>query len=397
MYGFRKPYTSAGFESIRYWGLSFKSILVIAQSIGYLCSKWIGIRFVSTVLPQKRAQTILFLLFAAWLTLFCFAVVPVPYNFIFMFLNGLPLGMIWGLVFSYLEGRTFTDLMGAILATSFIFASGFAKFVGKTITVSFHVTDLWMPFWAASLFMIPALLSVILLNQSPQPLKEEQIQKTLRRPMNSNERKIFISQFYKILIPLCIGYLLLTIVRDFCEDFANELWVETGFGNNASLFAQTGTIISVLVLFLLAGFFIIKNNYKAYILNQRMVIVGFALCIISSLLFQMGILNVYQWFLMASSGMYLGFVSYNCILFERMMAAFEIEGTVGFVIYIADTFGYLGALLILICKGFIQLKISWAHFFIVLFFVAGILGIIVMLLSIKESSSYYKNKKHAFS
>ncbi|MFX8554498.1 DUF5690 family protein, partial [Acinetobacter baumannii] len=76
--------------------------------------------------------TILFLLFAAWLTLFCFAVVPVPYNFIFMFLNGLPLGMIWGLVFSYLEGRTFTDLMGAILATSFIFASGFAKFVGKT-------------------------------------------------------------------------------------------------------------------------------------------------------------------------------------------------------------------------------------------------------------------------
>ena len=47
-----------------------------------------------------------------------------------MFLNGLPLGMIWGLVFGYMEGRRVSEVLGAILCASFILSSGVVKSVG---------------------------------------------------------------------------------------------------------------------------------------------------------------------------------------------------------------------------------------------------------------------------
>ena len=61
--------------------------------------------------------------------------------------------MIWGLVFSYLEGRKFTDLMGSLLATSFIISSGIAKTVGRHILSTTVFDQWWMPFITASLFL----------------------------------------------------------------------------------------------------------------------------------------------------------------------------------------------------------------------------------------------------
>ena len=69
-----------------------------------------------------------------------------------MLLNGLPLGMIWGLVFSYLEGRRQTELLGAGLSVSFIFSSGVVKSVGKVLMQDFGVTQMWMPFLTGLIF-----------------------------------------------------------------------------------------------------------------------------------------------------------------------------------------------------------------------------------------------------
>jgi len=40
---------------------------------------------------------------------------PAPWNVAALFFNGLPLGMIWGLVFGYMEGRRTSEALGAIL------------------------------------------------------------------------------------------------------------------------------------------------------------------------------------------------------------------------------------------------------------------------------------------
>ena len=102
MYAFRKPFAAATFSGYTFLGMDYKILLIIIQAIGYTASKFIGIRFVTELTPEKRIQTLLLLIFIAWLALLLFAMIPAPYNFILFLVNGLPLGLIWGIVFSFL-------------------------------------------------------------------------------------------------------------------------------------------------------------------------------------------------------------------------------------------------------------------------------------------------------
>lgn len=393
MYGFRKPYTAASYDGYFLFGISYKVVLVIAQVVGYVLSKIYGIKFIATMQPEKRSITIIQLIIVAWLSLLLFAIVPFPYNFIFMFINGFPLGMVWGLVFGFLEGRRFTELMGAFLSTSFIFASGLAKTIGKWLLIQFHISEWQMPFAAGAVFVIPLLISVWMLQQTPPPNEDDIACRTIRKTMNATERKNFVKQFASILIPVVTAYSLLTILRDFCEDFANELWTETGFKDNAAIFTQTGTIISLFILVIVGSFFLFRNNYKAFQFTHVAIFFGFLLALISTLLFQYHIISPFMWFLTATSGLYLGYVPYNCLYFERMLATFKVQGNVGFVMYIADSFGYLGTTIILLVKEFIHIKYNWVQFFTLLFYASSAIGIVLIIWGAAESIRVYQKRQ----
>ena len=119
---YRKNQSTFGLEPT-IWGIQYKDALVISQVLGYASSKFYGIRFISELKKTGRGKIILLMVLIAWLSLLLFAIVPSPWNILFMFINGFPLGMIWGIVFSYVEGRKATDFIGATLAVSFIFSS----------------------------------------------------------------------------------------------------------------------------------------------------------------------------------------------------------------------------------------------------------------------------------
>ena len=393
MYGYRKPFTAASFSGITLFGISYKVVLVIAQVLGYMLGKFYGIRFIASLDPTKRAPMIIRLIMIGWLSLLLFAIVPAPYNFVFMFINGFPLAMVWGLVFGFLEGRKVTEIMGAILATSFIFASGLAKTVGKWLMLNLHISEWWMPFAAGSVFVIPLLISTWLLNQTPAPTAEDVSARTVRKPMDKAERKAFIKRFGFALVPVVIAYVMLTILRDFSEDFANELWTETGYQNNAGIFAQTSTFISLLVLAVIGGFFLIKNNYKAFQLNNVIIIFGFLLAALSTVLYHMHLISPVIWIVCAASGLYFGYVPYNCFYFERLLAAYKVPGNVGFLIYIADAFGYLGTVLVLLVKEFITIKYSWVDFFTWIFYISAAGGILLVIWGSALFAKIYKNQK----
>lgn len=392
MFGFRKPFTAATFSNYQFMGISYKVCLVIAQVVGYMLSKFYGIKFIGTMKPENRAKNIFILIGLAWLSLLLFAIVPRPYNIICLFLNGLPLGLIWGLVFGYLEGRRVTELLGAILATSFIFGSGFAKFIGKWLLNSLAVSEFWMPFVAGFFFVIPLVICVWLLNLSPHPSPEDVAQRSIRKPMSDAERKAFLKKFALALTPIIMAYVMLTILRDFCEDFANELWIETGYQNNAKLFAQNSTITSVIVLAVIGGFYLLKNNYKAFQLNHSIILFGFLLAAGATYLFHLQLISPIYWMLLATSGLYLGYVPYNCFYFERLLAAYKVQGNVGFVMYIADAFGYLGTVTVLLIKEFITFKYSWVSFFSFLFYTAAIFGVLLIFVGSKMFANIYKRQ-----
>lgn len=381
MYAFRKPFTAAIFEGVTFLGIDYKIWLVITQTIGYACSKFYGIRFIAEMKGNKRAQSILVLMAISWLALLCFAVVPAPYNIVFLFLNGFPLGMIWGLVFSYLEGRRSTEFMGAVLSISFIFSSGFVKSVGKMTVVDWHVTEYWMPFVTGLVFAIPILIFVLLLEQIPPPTEKDEQLRTRRAPMNKQERKDFLQAFLPGLILLIASYVLLTVLRDMRDNFAADIWKDLGYGAQAGIFTQTEIPVSIAIIVIMGLLVFVKNNFHAFMLNHFIVITGFAIAFISTLLFKQHRLDPIWWMTLTGLGLYMGYIPFNCIFFERLIAVFKYVSNVGFIIYVADSCGYLGSVLVMLFKNFSGVSLSWSQFFMDAVLGVSVTGIVMMIVA----------------
>lgn len=379
VYGFRKTFSVATFEGVQFLGVSYKVWLVTAQVVGYALSKFIGIKLVSELKVASRKKTILLLVCLAGVAWLLFALIPPPYNIVFLFLNGLPLGMIWGLIFSYLEGRKTTDLLGIGLSVSFIFSSGFSKTVGGTLLYSFGVAEKWMPFAACCLFLLPLLGTLWLLDLIPPPTSEDQALRTKRQPMNANERWHFLHTFGPGLIMLISAYLLLTCFRDFRDNFTPELWNALGYQGSSHIFTSSEVPIALVVLLVMGSLIFVRNNALALRINHFIVLAGFALIGLSTVWFQAHYINAPMWMMLTGLGLYLSYVPFNCIFFDRLIAAFKYIGTVGFVMYVADSVGYLGSVSVLFYKEFGQRNLSWLSFFQQSALIVSVIGFILML------------------
>jgi hypothetical protein len=362
MYAFRKGFSAGTFTGQQYFHIDYKVWLVIAQIIGYTMSKFYGIKFISELKPGQRAKNILLLIGIAWLALWCFAYVPAPYNIIFLFINGFPLGLIWGLVFAYLEGRKSTEFMAAVLSISLIFASGFVKTVARTLMSSFHISEYQMPFLTGALFIIPLLLFVFCLELMPPPTAEDIKLRTRRLPMDAAERKDFLVRFLPGIILTLIIYVLLTIMRDVRDNFEVEIWASLGVKNN-SIFTQIDSIISVIVLIAMSLLILVKKNLKAFSIIHYMIIGGCVMIGAGTILYGLKLIDPMTWMTLAGLGLYFGYVPYNAVFFERMLASYHFKGNVGFLIYVADSIGYLGSVSVLLVKEFGRPNISWGSFF----------------------------------
>ena len=377
MYAFRKPFTVATFDDLSFVGIDYKIWLITAQVLGYTISKFIGIKVVSEISPQRRASGILVLIGIAGLALLGFALIPPPFNILLLFLNGLPLGMVWGLVFGYLEGRRTTELLGAGLSVSFIVASGWVKTIGKWLTLS-GVSVFWMPFLTGLLFVVPLVVSVHALHQLPPPSPEDKRLRTRRAPMNKQQRWQLLHAFAPGLVLLILAYVLLTAFRDFRDNFMADIWKALGYGDDAMLFTTTEVPIAITVLAVLGSLMLVKNNRRALMLYHGLIMLGFVLIGLSTWAFANEWVSPPVWMTLVGLGVYLGYVPFNSILFDRLLATFRYVGTAGFLIYVADACGYLGSLGVLFYKNFGQAELSWLRYFLLSGYSVAGFGIVLM-------------------
>ncbi|MCQ6956420.1 DUF5690 family protein [Mucilaginibacter aquariorum] len=382
MYAFRKAFAAGTYPGQQYLHVDYKVWLVIAQIVGYTLSKFYGIRFIAEVKGKKRGLTILVLVGISWLALLGFAIVPAPYNIVFLFVNGFPLGLIWGLVFGYLEGRRSTEFMAAVLSISLIFGSGFVKTIGQTLIHVYHVSEYNMPFLTGVLFAIPLMLFVLMLELMPPQTIEDKLLRTERLPMNADERKHFIIRFLPGIVLTLIIYVLLTIMRDIRDNFEVEIWNSLGI-KDRTIYTKIDTQISIIVLVAMSLLILIRKNLKAFSVIHIMIIGGCVLVGASTVMFSLKMISPVSWMTMAGLGLYLGYVPYNAIFFERMIATFHYKGNVGFVMYVADSMGYLGSVSILLIKELGRPNISWDAFFkegvMIVAIVGGICGILSLI------------------
>ena len=390
MYAFRKPFTAATYDGIKLWSIDYKILLILSQLIGYTVSKYLGIKYVSELKPQQRTKALIFLMAFAMLMLFLFGLTNYPYNFIFMFFNGLPLGMIWGVVFGYLEGRRNTELFGAVMASSFIISSGLVKGVGKFILDTDAVTENWMPFIAALSFTPLLILGIFLLNKLSPTGEEDRLARTERVPMNATDRKQFTQTFLIGIIFTILLYVGLTVFRDIRDNFAIDFWQELSLKGIPQLLIFSELPIAIVVLAIISCVILIKNNKWAFYLNIGMILFSGALMLFSTSLYHTGRMGPITWTILSGFSMYLPYIAYHTLFFERWIAFFKYKSNAGFLMYMSDAFGYLGSIIILLVRNFATPSISWVNYFI---YSSYILGIAVIILSIFLLFYFKKTEK----
>jgi len=380
MYAFRKPFTIGLYADMpSFLGIEYKNLLVIAQVLGYTASKIFGIKFISELKNIGRGKLIFILIVLSWIPLLLFPILPAPINILCFFLNGFPLGIIWGIVFSFVEGRRATDFIGATLAVSFIVSSGVIKSIAKWLQLTYHISENWVPFYTGLVFILPIIVFIYLLEKIPAPTPEEIELKAPRLPMTKSDRLSFFKEFKIGIIAFIFIYLILTLFRDLRDNFAANIWNDLGYANNASVFTNTELPIALIVLVLIASMIIIKKNKLAFLISILIIIVGFVVVGVSTFLFKLNILNGYNWMLLVGLGLYMGYIPFNSLLFDRMIATFRIKGNVGFLIYLLDSFGYLASVIVISIKGSMHLQLNWAQFYAkgVLYF--SVLGLLASL------------------
>jgi len=376
MYAFRKPFAAATYPMVTGWSFSidFKIALVLAQVAGYACSKMVGIKFISELDPKHRSVTLIGLIVLAWLALVLFAVTPAPWSVLTLFLNGLPLGMIWGLVFGYLEGRRTSEVLGTVLCASLIVSSGAVKTVGKIVMDSWHVSPFWMPAVAGALFFPLLFLSVWVLSAMPPPSALDEAARVRRIPMNAAARYAFLAVYGLGVGLLVAAYIFATALRDFRDNFAAELWNALGHGNGAAIFTASELPVAILALATLGLIIMVRNNTRAVMIIHAVIISGFALLGLSTIAFQAGWLGPITWMILSGAGLYMAYTPFNAMLFDRLIAFSGRAGTAGFLIYLADSFGYVGSCGLLIWRNFGLTHLNWLQVFTVSIYVTSLVG-----------------------
>ncbi|KUR74115.1 hypothetical protein AQZ49_19470 [Novosphingobium sp. FSW06-99] len=376
MYAFRKPFTAATFENVPGWhfALDYKIALIVAQVAGYALSKFVGIKVVSEIQPRHRAAAILGLIGVAWLALLGFALIPAPWNIAMLFINGIPLGMIWGLVYGFMEGRRTSEVLASMMCASFILSSGVVKSVGSWLMTDWQVDRFWMPAATGVLFMPLLLLSVWVLRQLPPPNARDEAERVRRAPMTGDERREFLRAYAPGLIAIIFAYVLLTAFRDFRDNFAAEIWRALGYGGEAGIFSASELPVAVIALIGMGAVTVVRNNRRALMVIHAMVAAGFVLLGLSTLAFQMHLISPLVWMILTGSGLYIAYNPINAVLFDRLVAASGRIANAGFLIYVADSVGYLGSVVLLLWRNFGQASLDWLQFFTAGAYVTSVVG-----------------------
>jgi len=286
--------------------------------------------------------------------------------------------MIWGLVFGFLEGRRTSEILGSILCASFIVASGAVKSVGKWLILSGFATEFSMPYLTGLIFSPLLLFCVWGLTQLPSPNALDVAARVERAPMNKAARSAFFAAYAPGLIALIILYVLLTALRDFRDNFAAEIWDAVGLGNQASIFSLTEIPIALLVLVLMAGLAIFKNNRHAFFANLCLIGGGLVAIGVSTILYALSVIGPIAWMTLMGAGLYMAYTPYNAILFDRLLSATGRIGTAGFLIYVADSSGYVGSLGLLLFKSLSGLSLPWVPFIMGASLMSSAVGLILL-------------------
>lgn len=398
VYAFRKPFTAATFPGLQFagTGIELKTAFATSQVIGYTLAKYLGIKICSELSRSRRAWMIGGLILAAEAATVLFAVLPLQWKVAAMILNGFPLGIVWGLMVRYLEGRRTSDILLAGLACSFIVASGAFKDIGRAIMSGSSIPifgielsnplgpldQFSMPAATGMMFFMPFAISLWLLDQLPEPTSLDALERTEREPMDGVQRRMFLSRYVLGILPLVVAYACLTAFRDYRDFYLVDVLEQLGYSRSfdQTILTRMEFGVAAGVLVTMGFLYLIKNNERALMAILGVIAIGFFLMGVATVLVMTDHISGYTWAALIGLGGYMAYVPYNSVLFDRLMASTGFVGTAVFAIYVADSAGYTSSISVQIGKDLLAPHVSRLQFleflsaFVSLVGLAGILS-----------------------
>lgn len=380
VYALRKPYTAASFEGLTFMGSDYKVAVTTIQILGYVIAKFFGIKIISELKKENRFRFFVGSAILAELALVGFGLLEAPYNVAAMFVNGLSLGCMWGVIFSFIEGRKVTDILASLLGVSMVFSSGVAKSFGLFAMNEMQIDQFWMPAVIGG-FALPLLVFMgYMLKRLPQPTAEDIALRNERVVLDGKGRVALFRKYAPILTLLFIGNFMLLVLRDIKEDFLVNI---LDMSNQSSwLFARIDTIVTLIILGIFALFAFFRSNIRALLWLMTLVIAGCLTMTYVSFHYETLNLKPVTWLFIQSLSLYIAYLTFQTIFFDRFIACFRIKGNVGFFIALIDFIGYLGTVTLLSTKEFLNIELEW---FTLFNHIAGFVGATCSILFIVAS------------
>ncbi len=425
MYAFRKPFGAATFEGLKFLGteITLKNAFISSQIIGYAISKYYGCKFCTEISRSQQAKALVVMIMVAESALLGFALLPGNFKVLAILINGLPLGMVWGLVSRYLEGRKTAELLFAGLSCSYIVASSSVKTIGGWILVPgqlkaaaevlapsdmgtgmflavetgpsitwsltqqasadaiIQTAEFWMPVTVGAIFFIPFAVSVYFLNLLPEPSIADISSRSERTVMDNKDRSLFFRQFMGGMIMLLILYFFLTAYRDVRDMYMKEVFIAMKYPFDASLFIKSDLLSGVGIMVVMALLNLAKDHRRGLIAVFCVMMGGMLLMGSATILKDLEVIDGLWWMILIGFGAYLAYVPFGAVLFERIMASTRAVGTAVFAIYLSDAIGYTGVVGTQIYKDLGQAELDYYQF--LRFFTYGMaaLGTVLFILS----------------
>jgi hypothetical protein len=163
--------------------------------------------------------------------------------------------------------------------------------------------------------------------------------------MDGRQRWRFFCTYAAGLSALLLMYMLITVLRSMRSDYATELWsglLGSSWKTQSEIFTTSETVVVLIVTLATGLCFLIRDSRKAFTTSLAIGGFGTALLLASVAGLHYGRLGGFAFMVLAGIGLYLPYVAAQTTLFERLIAMTRDRGNLGYLIYLADSFGYLG-------------------------------------------------------
>ena len=336
--------------------IPLKDWLSYAFTIGFFVGKWPAYKYVPSITRSQRPRVLIVLFIGASFCLTGLLPYQGPYSaplkIISVLIGSIFCSAIFGVEFTYLEGRSNGDVFIAAVNTVVFFGSSLCRAIGAAL-IRGGVPGRWMPILAVTLYSPITILSLYCLDAMPNPTEADIASMGERTIMASSEKSAFISNHAFGLTPLLLGFAFAAGFRFLRDFFALEIYREVLDREPEPLdYLLADWIGGAFCIASLLAMSRVTDNVRVLMLLLCMFAGGGLIIGLATFLFQREWISPELWIISIGVGLTCTITPFSGSLFDRIMACTRTKGTATFLINFGDAVAYVGVFLSLAYKTF---------------------------------------------